>query len=602
MAQWIAERKDIDFVLHNQFHVGELCKHDRFSEFNSRTIGMILTEARNLAVQEILPTSRIGDRIGCRYENGRVLTPDDFKRVWRLLAEGGWFAPSADPQWGGQGMPTLVSIAAQEYLIGANLALMMVAGLNPGAGHLIETFGTEFQKHRYLEKLYSGKWAGTMVLTEPEAGSDLSGLTTSAIRNPDGTYSLTGTKIFISGGEHDLTENIVYPVLARIQGAPEGSRGVSLFLVSKYIVREDGSLGDRNDILCTGIEEKMGMHGSPTCSMSLGSKGNCIGELLGEENRGLAAMFLMMNEARLLVACQGLVSASSSYLYALRYARTRIQGRISGANGNQPVPIIRHPDVRRMLFTMKVYVEGIRSLLYYLAWCKDRNTLAVDPDEKQRYRDRIDLLIPVAKSYATDRAIDVCNLGIQVHGGYGYTSEYPVEQLLRDVRVTAIYEGANGIQAIDFLCRKLQLKDGHIFLEWLEDIRKMATWSNPFPSIRHLPNLLVETVDLLKQTAQKLHDLLFSSQSPSALAFASPFLEAAGDVAMAWMLLWRATLASEALVRATEKRDIAYFHGQILNADFFLRTQLPATMGRLNAIQDGSTAVIDMADESFGTV
>lgn len=600
MAQWIADRRDVAFVLQEQFHADELAKHERFSEFNRRTIDMIVTEARNLAVQEILPTRQVGDRLGCRYANGAVRTPDEFKRVWRLLMEGGWFAPSADPERGGQGMPKLVSLAAQEYLFGANLALMMVAGLNHGAGRLIETFGSESQKRRYLENVYSGKWAGTMVLTEPEAGSDLSGLTTSAIQQPDGTYLLSGAKIFISGGEQDLTENIVYPVLARIQGAPEGSRGISLFLVSKFIVQEDGTLGERNDIVCTGIEEKMGLHGSPTCSMALGSRGKCIGELLGEPNRGLAAMFLMMNEARLMVACQGLVCASASYLYALSYARTRVQGKSIDSKDTHPVPIIRHPDVRRMLLTMKTYVEGIRSLLYYLAWCDDRQTVASEGSEKRRHRERIDLLIPVAKSYVTDRAIDVCNLGIQVYGGYGYTAEYPVEQLLRDVRVTAIYEGTNGIQAIDFLGRKLQVDDGRLFREWMDDVRQTIAWGKHFPSTCPLADRLADAVNALEQTAQELRKAASGPQASSAYAFASPLLDAAGDVAVGWMLLWRAAIASENLQRNTAKADFTFHQGQILNAEFFLRTQLPITIGKLRAIQDGSTAVTDMTETSFG--
>ncbi len=599
MAQWIADRRDVEFVLHEQFPVVELATYDRFSEFNRRTIDMIITEGRNLALQEILPTGRIGDRVGCRYADGSVQTPAEFKRVWRLLIEGGWFAPSAPAKWGGQGMPKLVSLAAQEYLFGANLALMMVAGLNHGAGKLIETFGTESQKRRYLEKVYSGTWAGTMVLTEPEAGSDLSGLTTSAVPNSDGTYSLSGTKIFISGGDQDLTENIVYPVLARIQGAPDGSRGISLFLVSKFIVRDDGSLGERNDIVCTGIEEKMGLHGSPTCSMALGSRGKCIGELLGEPNRGLAAMFLMMNEARLMVACQGLVSASSSYLYALSYAKTRVQGKF-GRN-DKSVPIISHPDVRRMLLIMKTYVEGIRSLLYYLAWCDDRQAVASESSEKRRYRERIDLLIPVAKSYATDRAIDVCNLGIQVYGGYGYTSEYPVEQLLRDVRVTAIYEGTNGIQAIDFLGRKLQLDDGRLFREWMDDVRQTIVWSKRFPTIRHLADRLADAVHELDQTARQLRKAACSNQSAAvAYSFASPLLDATGDIAVAWMLLWRAALISEKQTISTQKSNSSFEQGQILSAEFFLRTQLPVTIGKLKAVQDGSTAVTDMTEASFG--
>ena len=491
----IADRKDVDFVLHEQFQTAGLSRHSRFAEFNKQAIDMIITEARTLAVKEILPTWKIGDRTGCRFENGEVKTPAEFKRVWKHLVDGGWFAPSVDTQWGGQGMPKTLAIAAQDYLVGANLALLMVAVLNHGAGRLIETFGTDKQKKLFLKKVYSGEWGGTMLLTESESGSDLGTLTTSAVKNPDGTYSLTGSKIFISAGDHDLTENIIHPVLARIEGAPEGSRGISLFLVPKIHVNDDGSIGKRNDIICTGIEEKMGLHGSPTCSMSLGNKGNCIGTLLGEENKGLSAMFLMMNSARLMVASQGLACASSSYMYALSFARTRIQGALSGARDKRPVPIIKHPDVRRMLLTMKTYTEGMRSLLYYIAWCEDQKSVSKNSEEKERYQDRIDFLIPVAKSYVTDRSVDVCNIGIQVHGGYGYTSEYPVEQLLRDVRITSIYEGTNGIQAIDLLGRKLTMKEGRLFAGLMDEIRQTVTEAKKLTTIRTLADRVETAVE-----------------------------------------------------------------------------------------------------------
>lgn len=304
MAQLIADRKDVDFVLHEQLQVGELSSHEVFADFNKKVVDMIITEARGLAIKELLPTDKIGDEIGCKFEKGEVKTPDEFKRAWRLLREGEWLAPSRDPKWGGQGMPETVAMATKDYLIGGNMALLLFAGLTHGAARLVEIFGTDAQQATYLKKMYTGEWTGTMLLTESDAGSDLGALTTTAVKNPDGTYSLTGNKIFISGGEHDLTENIIHPTLARIEGAPAGSRGISLFLVPKFLVNEDGSLGARNDVVCTGIEEKMGIHGSSTCSMALGSKGKCIGTLLGQENKGLAAMFVMMNEERLMVGAQ----------------------------------------------------------------------------------------------------------------------------------------------------------------------------------------------------------------------------------------------------------------------------------------------------------
>ena len=600
MAQLIADRKDVDFVLHEQFQISELSKHGRFAEFNKQVIDMIITEARTLAVKEILPTWKIGDRAGCRYENGAVKTPAELKRVWKHLIDGGWFAPSVDTQWGGQGMPKVLAIAAQDYLVGANLALLMVAVLNHGAGRLIETFGTDNQKKLFLKKVYSGEWGGTMLLTESESGSDLGTLTTSAIKNLDGTYSLTGSKVFISAGDQDLTENIIHPVLARIQGAPEGSRGISLFLVPKIHVNDDGSLGKRNDIVCTGIEEKMGLHGSPTCSMSLGNKGNCIGTLLGEENKGLSAMFLMMNSARLMVASQGLACASSSYLYALSFARTRIQGTLLGARDKTPVPIIQHPDVRRMLMTMKAYTDGMRSLLYYIAWCEDQKSVSKNSEEKERYQNLIDFLIPVAKSYVTDRAVDVCNIGIQVHGGYGYTSEYPVEQLLRDVRITSIYEGTNGIQAMDLLGRKLTMKNGKLFADLLNEIQQIVTDAKKLPSIQTLADHVEAAVEQLIRVTDHIGQIAVSQEAPNAFAFACPFLDVTGDVTMAWMLLWRAMLAVKKTSTGARKADISFYQGQVKSAEFFIRSILPVTFGRMASIMDTCGAAMEISNESFG--
>jgi alkylation response protein AidB-like acyl-CoA dehydrogenase len=600
MAQMIADRKDVDFVLHEQFKTAELSKHGRFAEFNKQAIDMIITEARTLAIKEILPTLKIGDRVGCRFENGEVKTPAEFKRVWKHLVDGGWFAPSADTRWGGQGMPKTLAIAAQDYLVGANLALLMVAVLNHGAGRLIETFGTEKQKKLFLKKVYSGEWGGTMLLTESESGSDLGTLTTSAVKNPDGSYSLTGSKIFISAGEHDLTENIIHPVLARIQGAPEGSRGISLFLVPKIHVNDDGSLGERNDIICTGIEEKMGLHGSPTCSMSLGSKGKCTGTLLGEENKGLSAMFLMMNSARLMVASQGLTCASSSYLHALSFARTRIQGSLPGAGEKRPVHIIQHPDVRRMLMTMKVYTEGMRSLLYYIARCEDQKALSENIGEKERYQNLIDFLTPVAKSYVTDRSLDVCNIGIQVHGGYGYTSEYPVEQLLRDVRITSIYEGTNGIQAMDLLGRKLAMKNGKLFAGLLDEIQQTVTDAKKLASVRTLADRVEAAAERLIRVRDHICRIAGSREAPVAFAFACPFLDVTGDVTMAWMLLWRAMLAVDKPSTGARKGEVSFYQGQVKSAEFFIRSILPVTFGRMDSILDTCGAAVEISDESFG--
>ncbi|MCK5350297.1 MAG: acyl-CoA dehydrogenase, partial [Desulfobacula sp.] len=389
---------------------------------------------------------------------------------------------------------------------------------------IIETFGSDRQKKYYLKNLYSGKWSGTMVLTEAESGSNLGDLTTSATKNEDGTYCLSGNKIFISGGDHDMTENIVHLVLARIEGAPKGSRGISLFVAPKFLVNDDGSLSEQNDIVCTGIEEKMGLHGSPTCSMALGSRGKCIGTLIGKENNGLSIMFLMMNKARLMVGSQALSCASSAYLYALDYARNRIQGSVPGESGKKSIAIIQHPDIRRILLTMKMYTEGIRSLLCYIANLEDKKKLTENVADKVRYQNLIDILIPVAKGYVTDRALDVCNMAVQIFGGYGYTTEFPVEQLLRDVRITTIYEGTNGIQAMDLLGRKLFHRKKELYKNLIDEIDITLNRAKATPALEQMAQTLDNALTKLEQVVNKIDPALQDQDVLLSYAFASPFL------------------------------------------------------------------------------
>jgi len=383
MTQLISDRRDVDFVLHEQIGMVD---HELFEEFNKKTVDLIVSEARNLAIKEILPTFKDGDEVGCKLENGKVTVPDSFKRAWKLYCEGEWLAMCDDPKVGGQGMPKTVGCAALEYMVGANSAFMLYYGMTHGAAKLVEAFGDEDQKKLYMKKMFAGEWGGTMLLTESEAGSDVGALTTTAVKRADGTYAIQGTKIFISAGEHDLCDNIIHPVLARIEGAPAGTRGISLFLVPKILVNDDGSLGAFNNVVCTGLEEKMGIHGNATASLSLGEKGECIGTLLGEENKGMPEMFKMMNEARAFVGMQGFAVASASYMYALEYARTRIQGRHLTAGKDaaaKDVAIIQHPDVKRQLLNMKAYTEGMRSLIYYYGKCSDIVHTTVDEPLKK---------------------------------------------------------------------------------------------------------------------------------------------------------------------------------------------------------------------------
>lgn len=603
MAQYIADRRDIDFVLYEQMHVENLSEHENFSEFNRRTVEMIVKEARNLAIKEILPTQQLGDQEGCEFNKGKVTVPESFHKPYQLIKEGEWVALTEDPDWGGQGMPTTVAMAANDYLVGANYAFMMYAGLTHGAGKLIEAFGTAQQKQLFLKKMYSGEWMGTMLLTEPEAGSDVGALTTSAVKNDDGTYAIAGNKIFISGGEHDLAENIIHPVLARIEGAPAGTKGISLFIVPKIWVNDDGSLGEFNDVVCTGIEEKMGIHGNPTCSLTLGGKGKCRGMLLGAENKGMRAMFLMMNEARLLVGLQGLSCASSAYMLAVDYARQRIQGKnlLQIMDKTAPsVPIIQHPDVRRQLMMMKVYVEGIRSLLYYVGMCEDRIKITKDAEEQATFQGIIDLLIPIAKGYVTDRSFEVCSHGIQIYGGYGYIRDYPMEQLLRDCRITMIYEGTNGIQAMDLLGRKLGLNKGKPVMDLLGEIQKTIKMAKGTSGMEEFATRLEGAVNKLGEVALHMGSTAMSEKVLNAFAFAHPFMEVCGDVVMAWMLLWRAAVSAQKLEKGAKKKDVAFYQGQIKSAEFFLYTVLPVTFGKIKAILATNGAAIEIDEKSFG--
>ncbi|MDA3787494.1 MAG: acyl-CoA dehydrogenase [Desulfobacula sp.] len=601
MAQSIADRRDQEFVLHEMLDVSDLANHQLFKEFNKKTMDMIVSEARNLSVKELLPINKDGDEQGCTLENGNVRVPESFHKVFKLLCAGEWLAMCDDPEFGGQGMPQVLATTAGELFTGANCSLLMYPGLTHGAGKLVEEFGTKEQKQLYLTNLYTGKWAGTMCLTESEAGSDVGNLSTTAKRKADGTFTITGNKIFISGGDHDLTENIIHPVLARIEGAPAGTRGISLFLVPKYRVNKDGSPGKANDVVCTGLEKKMGIHGNSTASLSFGSKGNCTGELLGEENKGMKAMFVMMNEARLGVGMQGFGFATASYINAVNYARERIQGtdlmKIFDKDP-KPVAIINHPDVKRQLMSMKAYVDGMRSLLYYTALCFDKLKIAENKEEKDKYDGLIELLTPIVKAYCTDRSFEVCVQGVQVFGGYGFIREYPQEQLLRDCKITSIYEGTNGIQAMDFLGRKLGLKKGKPFMDLLGEMNKTIEAAKKIEGLDSLAGKVELAVNKLGVLAMHMGMTAMSEKILDAFATAHPFLDITGDVCLAWLELWRAVVAAPKIEKA-KKKDKAFYQGQVKTAQYFITWVLPSTMGKMEALLGNIPAIMEMPDAAF---
>ncbi|MCP3939895.1 MAG: acyl-CoA dehydrogenase [Desulfobacteraceae bacterium] len=613
-AQLIADRRDVDFVLFEQLKVEDLQQSEKFQDMDKKFFDMVIGEARKFAIKEILPLNEIGDREGLVFENNQVTIPASFHRPYKQFKEGGWISMKEDPSIGGQGLPFSIAQAASEYLVGADFSFGAFGYATHGAAKMIEVFGTPEQKRLYMDKMYKGEWTGTMVLTESEAGSDVGALTTTAKKNGDGSYSITGNKIFITCGEHDLTENIVHPVLARIEGAQAGTRGISLFIVPKIRVNKDGSLGEPNDVICTGIEEKMGIHASPTCQLAFGAKGNCRGVLLGEENQGMKVMFHMMNKARLGVGALGLFNGSSAYLYALDYARQRVQGRklTKVMDKDAPsVPIINHPDIRRQLMWMKSHVEGMRSLIYYVANLIDKMDIAQSEEEKTNLSDLIDLLTPIIKSYCTDKGFDCCVTAMQVYGGYGYIRDYPIERLVRDSKINSIYEGTNGIQAMDFLGRKMGTKKGAVVIALFNLMNETAGAASQYPALKEIAGKFESVVQRLSNTAMAIGSTVMSKDILHAFAQAKPFLDVTGDVIMAWMLLWRAHTAKARLdlmeadpkfktLNGKKVRDKDFYQGQISSAQFFIETILPQTIGQMTSIEAFSKTMVDLPDPCFG--
>ncbi|MCM2283183.1 MAG: acyl-CoA dehydrogenase [Desulfobacula sp.] len=603
MVQQLVDKRDMDFVLWEQLECERFLKHDKYKEFNRKTCDMILTEARALALKEILPTLAEGDVQGVRFENGTVKVPDCFREVHRKILEGDWQSMVVSTEMGGQGVPGFLAYACAEHFHAANYSLMAYAWMGTGTAKMIHLYGTDEQKKTYIPHIIAGKWGGTMLLTESGAGSDVGALETTAVQNEDGSYSLSGNKIFITNGEHDLCDNIIHPVLARIEGDPPGTTGISIFIVPKFLVNPDGSLGERNDIVCTGVEEKHGIHGSATCSMALGTKGRCKGFLLGERQKGMAIMFHMINSSRMSTGLQALSYASSAYLLAVNYARQRIQGRRleDFMDRSAPsVPIIEHPDVRRNLLWMKSHVEGMRSFFQFLVSCSTKADLAADPEERELYRDLFELLTPSIKDYLAVRGHEVCIQAIQVFGGAGYTKDYLVEQYARDCKITSIFEGTSGIQAMDMLARKIGRKNGEVFKAFLNEITQTLGRAREIEVLKPLADDVEKAVQSLEETAATILQRSRSKEMKAAYAHSLPFLNVMGDVIMAWMLLWRATTASIKLLNGANKKDEIFYKGQVKTAQFYIRTILPEVMGKMNAVKTGDGAAVEITNDEFG--
>ncbi len=553
---------DIGFALKYGAALAPAIEQGFYGDLTLDDVDAVLAEAGRFAGEVIAPLNRIGDTFGAQFKDGAVTTAPGWKEAYHGWRTGGWNAVTAPAQWGGQALPQIVNAACTEMWHGASIGFANGPMLTMAAIDALNAHGSDALKHTYLEKLVSGEWMGTMQLTEPQAGSDVGALRTRAERAGDGTYRLKGQKIFITYGEHDFTDNIIHFVLARLPDAPPGTRGISLFLVPKFLLKPDGSLGERNDIRAHSVEHKLGIHGSPTCTMILGDNAGAIGFLIGQENGGMAAMFTMMNRARLAVGLQGVGVAECATQKAIAYARERRQGRADGAKGAEASPIIMHPDVRRMLLTMRATTQAARAICYATAMALDRAERGADKAAREAAHSQASLLTPVAKAFSTDIANEVTSLGVQVHGGAGYIEETGAAQLFRDARIAAIYEGTNGIQAIDLVTRKLPLADGAVVAAHLDDLRAIvATVSaNNDPAFGWTAIRLGDAVESLARATDWLIARL-DKEPDTALAGATPYLRlfglATGGCFLAQQALAAIRLGADAPARLALTRFFA---------------------------------------------
>src|SRR5713101_4133132 len=561
-ADYVPPLNDIRFVLEHVVDLPGLAKLEPYRHADPETVFGIIEESGRFMAEVLGPLNRIGDTVGSQLDDdGNVTTPPGFKHAYDQYVDAGWGAVPFDPEFGGGGFPWLVTIVMQEMLTSACMAFSLCP---QGAIDMLAEHGSPEQQATFLQKMVTGEWTGTMNLTEPEAGSDVGALRTRAVPsdNGDGTWRITGQKIFITYGEHDLADNIIHLVLARAPDAPPGTRGISCFIVPKYLVNPDGSLGERNDVRCVSIEHKMGIHASPTCVMSYGDHGGAVGYLIGEPNQGMRLMFTMMNTARLSVGLEGLSIGERAYQAAIAHANERRQGRATGAPATETSLIVEHPDVRRMLLTMKAYVEAMRCLMYTNAVSIDLARHHDDPEVRRSRQELVDLLTPVGKAWSTDLGVELTSLAVQVHGGMGYIEETGVAQYFRDSRIAPIYEGTNGIQAIDLVMRKVPMRGGAVVKEFLATIEAEAAGNEP----------LLKAVAALRDATDWLLAHIVTEPN-DALAGATPYLRMFGLVAGGW-LMDRSARAGNADKVATTR--------------FYMEQLLPQVHGLLPAVTAGA--------------
>ena len=596
MADYQAPLRDIRFVLNEVFDTAAFWESlpKLAEQVDPETADAILEEAAKITGGVLAPLNREGDEQGCKWNDGEVSTPEGFREAYQTIVEGGWNGLGGNPEYGGMGMPKTLVAQFEEMLQASNMAFGLAPMLTAGACLALDAHGSEELKQKYLPNMYSGVWSGAMDLTEPHAGTDLGIIRTRAEPNDDGSYNVTGTKIFITWGEHDMAENIIHLVLAKLPDAPKGPKGISLFLVPKFLVNDDGSLADRNSLSCGSIEKKMGIKGSATCVMNFDS---ARGWLVGEPNKGLAAMFTMMNYERLGVGIQGLGAAEASLQSAREYALERIQSRApTGAQNKDKAadPIIVHPDVRRMLLTMKGYIEGGRAFSTYVARYLDIAKYAEDDARREQAEGMVGLLTPVAKAFLTDRGLEACILGQQVFGGHGFIREWGQEQLVRDCRITQIYEGTNGIQALDLMGRKVVANQGALYELFAADMAGFIEENAGNPALRPYLAPLAAALERLSDVTEQV--IGQAAQNPDAIGAASvEYLDLFGLTALGYM--WVKIVKASA--DKVEGDTSGFYSGKLKTARFYFDRLLPKTVSLAESIRSGSDSMMALTAEEF---
>ncbi len=591
MPVYKAPVRDFQFIIDEHLNLRQYADVPGFAPENIDMMPAVLEAASQMCEEVLFPLNQKGDKIGLKYKDGVVTMPDGFKEAYKTYVDGGWPSFTCDPAYGGQGLPDVLNMPLMEMVCSANLSFGLTPGLSHGAYNALITYGSDEIKQRYLPKMVSGHWSGVMCLTEPQAGTDLGLIRTKAEPNADGSYSITGGKIFISSGEHELTENIVHLILARLPDAPPGIKGISLFVSSKYHVNEDGSLGERNKIRCEAIEHKMGLHCSPTCVMNYdGAKAY----LVGEKHKGMRAMFVMMNAARLYVGVQGLGIGEVAYQNALAYSKERLQMRaLKGAMyPDKPAdPITVHPDVRRMLLTQKAFAEGGRSLAMEMALKIDLAHRHPDAAARQECDDFVQLMTPITKSYLTDGGFEMASLAVQCYGGYGYIGEYGVEQYVRDARITMIYEGTNGIQAMDLVGRKLAMNTGRYLRAFFHPASEFVAKHKDNPAMAEFTKPLHVHLGYLQQATLWIATRGMADPNEAGAA-AVEYQRMFAQVALAWIWARQALIALDKISKGEDKE---FYQAKIDTARFFMQRILPQNVGLLASLTNGSKSIMQAA-------